>query len=403
MTYLQKKKLAFMSIVNQIKGFVRTISGAPPLKLYDCVDADSIINYTIDGNSVQNGTPTPENPVEVESVGEKTRNIWYPSVDALTSNGITCTRNNDNTYTVNGTATADFYFSIGKITIEVGTTYYLSGGTSQAPIAFQLREGSTGVTTLYNHGGITTFSPTGKHSIDIINCVIVVRSGVAVNNIVVKPMISLENTDEYEPYGKYKIPVKCSGINLFNPEDVIAKFNSGDTYMSSAYTCTKIQLKPNTRYYMKTFRPKYGGYFFLSNNQAVSTYLDGTIGVNYDAGNAYPRGYEESVTTDKTGCLYIGHYVVSGSNNRDKILRENKIQIVEGSYTALTAPDYEPYVEPTITNIYLDEPLAEGQTISYKDDNLPKLPTIKGTTIYSIDTKRQPSNMSATYYSTAKE
>ena len=33
----------------------------------------------------------------------------------------------------------------------------------------------------------------------------------------------------------------------------------------------------------------------------------------------------------------------------------------------------------------------------------PNLPTIKGTTIYSIDTTTQPTNMSATYYSTVKE
>ena len=220
---------------------------------------------------------------------------------------------------------------------------------------------------------------------------------------------------------------------------------------------------------------------------------------------------------------------------RNKVLRENQIQIVQGSYTAITAPDYEPYVEPVTANIYLDEPLRKigsyadyidfeksiirrricvkvfdgtglwnvwnasitentmgcyysnstelgtyenkkvisgvslsnyfkntGSSLSTQNDNLvgyvsvngassppyiafkvpfiskeswlewvktcyendeplkvyyplylgaseetsitlPKLPTIKGTTIYSIDTKIQPSNMSATYYSTAKE
>ena len=34
---------------------------------------------------------------------------------------------------------------------------------------------------------------------------------------------------------------------------------------------------------------------------------------------------------------------------------------------------------------------------------IPKLPTIKGTTIYTIGTTAQPTNMSATYYSTVKE
>ena len=59
-----------MSIVNGIKGFVRTISGKFPLTLPHCVDGKSIIDYKIYGNSVQNGTPSPTNYVEVESVGD---------------------------------------------------------------------------------------------------------------------------------------------------------------------------------------------------------------------------------------------------------------------------------------------------------------------------------------------
>lgn len=70
MNYLQKKKLAFMSIVNQVKGFVRTVIGALPLTLEGCVDENSIIDYKIYGQSVQNGTPSPDNYVEVESVGD---------------------------------------------------------------------------------------------------------------------------------------------------------------------------------------------------------------------------------------------------------------------------------------------------------------------------------------------
>ena len=75
MNYLQRKKLAFMSIVNSVKGFVRTVLGMPPLTLPDCVDTESVINYKIEGNSVQNGTPTPEAPVEVQSVGDLVTDI----------------------------------------------------------------------------------------------------------------------------------------------------------------------------------------------------------------------------------------------------------------------------------------------------------------------------------------
>ena len=76
-----------MSIVNQIKGFVRTVLGIPPLTLSDCVDEDSIINYTIYGNSVQDGTPTPETPVDVESVGEYDEEAGKYKIPVICSNG----------------------------------------------------------------------------------------------------------------------------------------------------------------------------------------------------------------------------------------------------------------------------------------------------------------------------
>ena len=53
MNYFQKKKLFLMSIVNKIKGFVRTVSGTPPIILEDCVDDQSVINYQIYGNTIQ--------------------------------------------------------------------------------------------------------------------------------------------------------------------------------------------------------------------------------------------------------------------------------------------------------------------------------------------------------------
>ena len=371
MNYLQKKKLAFMSIANQVKGFIRTIMGALPLTLEGCVDEESIIDYKVYGQSVQDGKPTPDNPVEVESVGEKTRNIWYPSVDALTSNGITCTRNNDNTYTVNGTATADFYFHIGKITIEVGTTYYLSGGTSQAPIAFQLREGRTGVTTLHNHGGITTFSPTGEHSIDIINCVIVVRSGVEVNNVIVKPMISLENTDEYEPYG-YKIPIIASGKNLFDVNKWFPDYVNGDNSISYtnddfrtiyAVKILKGQFKENTQY-------------SISLDYELTKNVDTNFGVIIVfTGNDGSRIVNKRLPDKATQGTYSGQFfatnpidtsissiaIAYNKVTEDMLIKLSNIQIEEGE----TATTYEPYFEPVTTEIYLDEPLRGVKNKKY--------------------------------------
>ena len=48
-------------------------NGVPPLTLYS--KGEDLINYKIEGNSVQNGVPIPETPIEVESVGERTKNL----------------------------------------------------------------------------------------------------------------------------------------------------------------------------------------------------------------------------------------------------------------------------------------------------------------------------------------
>ena len=378
MNYLQKKKLAFMSIVNRVKGFIRTITGALPLTLEGCVDDESIIDYTLYGQSVQNGTPTPDTPIEVESVGEKTRNIWYPSADALTSNGITCTRNNDNTYTVNGTATADFYFHIGKITIEVGTTYYLSGGTSQAPIAFQLREGSTGVTTLYNHGGITTFSPTGEHSIDIINCVIAVRSGVEVNNVIVKPMISLENTDEYEPYG-YKIPITAS--------------SNGKTVTTNIYLDEPLRKVGD-----------YADYVDLENGKVVRNVKE----VVLDGGENWVADTTKTVTQvfrndgiyfrPRPDAYFCDKFIVANPGDTEKISITEYMYIAVNKTRANNVTDFKKWLSenPTVVAYPLATPTETPIT-------LPNLPTFKGTSIISADTTIQPSNAEIEYYSNVKE
>jgi hypothetical protein len=53
-------------------------SGVPPITLQKCKGVD-LVDYKIYGESVQDGTPTPDIPVEVESVGDKTKNLFDKS------------------------------------------------------------------------------------------------------------------------------------------------------------------------------------------------------------------------------------------------------------------------------------------------------------------------------------
>lgn len=83
---LQKRKQAFLNIVNQIKGFVRGVIGRPPLTLPNCVDNKSLINYKIYGDSVQDN-----------------RNLLRYDIKTTTSGGVTWTVNEDRSITVSDT------------------------------------------------------------------------------------------------------------------------------------------------------------------------------------------------------------------------------------------------------------------------------------------------------------
>jgi hypothetical protein len=67
MSYLKKKRLVLMKS-KTFRGYMKTVSGYP-LTLSNCME-NGLINLKISGNSVQNGTPTPQNPIEVQSVGD---------------------------------------------------------------------------------------------------------------------------------------------------------------------------------------------------------------------------------------------------------------------------------------------------------------------------------------------
>lgn len=272
MNYLQKKKLAFMSIVNRVKGFIRTVTGVFPLRLTNCVDEENIIDYTIYGNSVQGDT-------SVESVGEKTKNL----------------------------------FDINSVTSFVGINS---------------------------------------------NCSIKKENG----NFVVKRNARTGSL----------------GISFYYP------FKAGKYALKIDYLTTNYS--PKSAYIM---------YF-----------ADKFICVN-DSSVGYPSTVKQlNIPEDMTVAIVI--YA-----NDDNVVGNEctfSVMLSEG-YDSVP---YEPYgykipitvsgttLEPITTNIYLDEPLGTGQSINYKKDCLPTIPTFKGTTILTVDTTIQPSNAEVTYYSTLK-
>ena len=186
---------------------------------------------------------------------------------------------------------------------------------------------------------------------------------------------------DYEPYG-YKIPVVISGKNLMPPiSEWVDGFISGSGVISAPSATNKEKTSPfipvelNKRYAF-SFYPNAGQPW-----RCVAT---------YDENKNYISRPYSSNTSDP---IFLTPISASGNV---KYLRFSYRTYGDGTYSQLEqnneVTNYEPYIEPTTTNIYLDEPIEVNESKELSDTNV-NIPTINGTNILSIDTTIQPSNV----------
>ena len=183
---------------------------------------------------------------------------------------------------------------------------------------------------------------------------------------------------DYDPYG-YKIPVVINGKNSMPPiSEWVDGFINGSGVISGASATNKEKTSPfipielNKRYAF-SFYPNAGQPW-----KCVATYDENK---NYIA-----RPYSSN-TSDP---------IFLTPSDNVKYLRFSYRTYGDGTYSQLEqnneVTNYEPYIEPTTTNIYLDEPIGANESKSLSDTNV-NIPTINGTNILSIDTTIQPSNV----------
>ena len=179
----------------------------------------SVLAKRIYGMSVQDGTPTPDSPVEIESAKADFRCtgknlIPYPYYGTnATINGITYTINEDGSITANGTATADSNYVLRQGGVSLKSTTNLKiktnkqlrmsgcpsgGGNSTYNIQLSLTDGSNfWAQTRIDVGNGVTFSyipSVGYYNICIIR--IQIHSGQTVSNLVFHPMLTLADADQ---------------------------------------------------------------------------------------------------------------------------------------------------------------------------------------------------------------
>ena len=186
----------------------------------------------------------------------------------------------------------------------------------------------------------------------------------------------------YEPYG-YKIPIVVAGKNLFDEntvtEDAFLYVNDGTVRKNSSGTA-------NVSGYIPTKKSR--KYILTFSAESVPNGFT-TVVCYYDTSKQYTQQRNAFATASSSERCFFELVPQNDGYIRVKYPSSAFNLQVEDSDSAT---DYEPHYESQTAAIYLNEPLAEGESISSRSAGV-SIPTINGTTILSVDTAVQPSRI----------
>lgn len=315
------------------KGFTRETSGTVPLTINGI--GKDLKDWSITGNTVQNGTPTPENPVEVQAVGDRTGNLFdYSTI--RTGYRIIWATGAD--YADNTAMMSDY--------IKVKNTTYSCSNTAMI-ICYDGNKNYLGALnkSMVVEKEVGTFYD--MFTINDNECKFIkllTYQGFVIGN---KTMLNEGSTAlPYEPYG-YKIPVVTRGKNLAGNYTVSSGYyydDSGTPTSSDArFIRLAINVEPNTIYTISS-NLKFYSIWEFNNNTKISRRV---------GGNSNKHTIK---TTKECNSLRISMSNTSGEADTSAF---EWIQLEKGT----TATPYEPYHEPITTPIYLPTPLYSGEVM----------------------------------------
>lgn len=315
--------------------------------MYDMVEGVFITNTDTDvfvkggdADEMVSMNPTPDTPIEVESVGEKTINLFNPNEAILNGGSIDgsaiISKNIDyylkaGTYTIafTGVNTTSIYFRKGQVSSGY---FYTASDTNNKRICnyFTFSEDDYLRLSHFSNGGIKdVMLLEGKYTADTM--------------------------PDYEPYDKYKIPVIASGKNLFNINNVSGWKWNGD---GGSYHHYDIFVGANQNVTVSWDNDLSLGQSFYLVIGYKSSHKGASKGTwLYHSSEATLCKRSIKVTADADGYIYLNF----APKRLDKL---TTLQVEVGNQKT----DYEPYQEPITTNIYLDEPLRKiGDYADYID------------------------------------
>ncbi len=296
------------------------------------VDKSKIVEKTVSGEvvSLDDVSEIPHK-VKVSLTSGGANKLPYPYVDTTkTVNGITFTDNGDGTITAKGSSTgiADFILQ-EKFLVKQGI--YISGIENGSSLTYEIQaytDSTNIITTNSQDSSICKADFTANH------IRLRIRSGVTVNNIVFKPMLSFTPDIPYEPYKEtltdYSgVSLKRCGKNLWpNGDQTFTRYIQGlpvELYKGVTYTFSAVVTSTDT-----------------DNN--VCLVHDNTNTLNL--GSLSREGRSFITFTPAKNIFKLSLYASNNmTNSVDDTATFKNIQIEEG----YTATEYEPYKEQTIT------------------------------------------------------
>lgn len=255
-----------------------SISGNNSLYITNAEEQENIIDYSVDGATEQDGTPIPDNPVEVETI---------PSIINLFDKENTSWYRNGNSAFSNTTNTSTSRIRTNSFLIKGGKSYTISGmpnGISLVAVRTYETNGGENLGNATLSGNTITLNSN-------VNYINIVFGGSnftdSTNELMKNTNLMLEEGSiphEYVPYG-YWSKVKVTGKNLFNKDNanvLNAYFTASSTTITSGSSDRTIYIpcNPNTTYTIsKKSSPNARAIGYTSTIPAIGNSVSGAINI----------------------------------------------------------------------------------------------------------------------------
>lgn len=366
-------------------------------KMQDNIEEATMINRIIlQGNSIQEGTPSIDSEAPIESVGDNV-NVLPNTATTQTINGVTFTVNKEGSVKVNGTATANTILKMTEnLTLEDGEEYKLSGcpkggsSTSYCMVLNQYYSSASHFTEEYGNGATFTYNVLSANSNSIY---IKISSGVTVNNLIFKPKIEKgSKVTSYSPYGQGSIGITMGDgttsetKSLYTQQpfraigDVEDRFVKVDGVWYEEHNIYRLILDGTESWGTTTAYDGYYRYSFkLANCYGSTNYVEG-MNTHFTQRTTQAHGGYEYLYlqgTEGGGTIYVQVKDITTLDDFKAWLTKNNVEVIYPLTTSELIPCTPEQVE-VLNDIY--SAYGEGMTnIICNDEIEPVIEIVKET------------------------